>query len=177
MKDSRVIALFGKSCVGKTEVATKLGESLGLPVRHCGDLIRERAKQLGVSPAALLEADHRAIDNETRSIAQNANTDIIMEGSFLDVVLAGVPTTIFFELTCEDDERKRRCVQKLSGSYSPYSTLELRDENDLKLKRILFQGRVDGTDTSERRTVSIDTTKLTAEGVAFAISEILGGLL
>lgn len=169
MKESRVIALFGKSCVGKTEVATKLAITLSLPVRHCGELVKHRAKKLRIQPDALPEAEHKAIDDETRSLALNTDHDTIIEGSFLDVVLAEVPTAILFELTCEDNERKRRYAQKTPGTRS---TLKLRDTSDRKLKRALR--RTSSNSPVQGEIVSVDTTHLTPDEVVVSISEILG---
>src|SRR2546425_210946 len=131
MKDSRVIALFGNSCVGKSEVAAKLAIRLGLPVRHCGELVKDRSKQLGIPASALGAIEHQGIDSETRSLAEKSDNDIIMEGSFLDIVLAGVPRITLVELTCQDDERRRRHAGKLPGRSL---RLRLRDEDDRKLR-------------------------------------------
>jgi cytidylate kinase len=171
MKDSRVIALFGSSCVGKSEVAAKLAIRLSLPVRHCGELVKDKAKQLGIPASALGAGEHQGIDNETRSIAEKSENDMIIEGSFLDIVLVGVPRVTLVELTCQDEERRRRHAGRVpEGSLS----FQLRDEADRKLRGEL-QRTGERTDTqpqlSER--VSIDTTMLTSDEVVSLILKLL----
>jgi cytidylate kinase len=172
MKDSKVIALFGKSCVGKSEVAAKLAFKLSCAVRHCGDQVKARATQLGILASALSRAEHQAIDAETLCLAAKACDDIIMEGSFLDIVLANVPSATLIELTCEDDERKRRYACKAPRARL---TLELRDEDDHKL-RIELNRTIERTDSKPRvsERASINTTKLTSDEVVSLILELLG---
>ena len=43
-----VIGLVGKSGVGKTVVAKALARRLGVPVRHCGEVVKRRADELEV---------------------------------------------------------------------------------------------------------------------------------
>src|SRR5258708_20637098 len=131
MKDIKVIAIFGKSCVGKSEVAAKLAITLSLPVRHCGERVKERARQLGISPTALSKAEHKSIDDETRSLAFTCDREIIIEGSFLDLVLPEASSILFVQLTCDDDERRNR---HMSRSLDATVALEGRDESDNKLR-------------------------------------------
>ncbi len=104
----RVIAIFGPSAVGKSTVARELAELIHADVRHCGDMIRARASSLGVSPDMLSKEDHHVIDEETRRIARSSQGPLIAEGRFLRYVLTGVPKVVFVELTCAEEERRRR---------------------------------------------------------------------
>ena len=102
------VAVFGASCSGKTTVAKALGKRIGFEVRNCGDLVRKRAAAAGVTPDALLDHEHRAIDAETRKVALEIDRGMVIEGSFLDHVLDGVDGIWFVKLEATERERERR---------------------------------------------------------------------
>ena len=105
---SGIVAIFGLPGVGKSTVADVLAIRTGANVRHCGDLVKARAKQLGVSLDSLPVEEHRAIDGETREVAIAAAEPLIIEGRFLDSVLHDVSSVVHVNLTCSFDERVRR---------------------------------------------------------------------
>src|SRR5260370_13371538 len=78
-----VIAIYGASEVGKSTIARLLGQRTGLPVRHCGEAVKERAAELNSSLAALSLDVHQMIDAETRSFVARAPSAIV-EGRYLD---------------------------------------------------------------------------------------------
>lgn len=159
---NRVFALFGKSCVGKSEIAEKLAQKLNVPVRHCGELVKNRAAQLGISTSKLPDAEHTTIDEETRRLVGDSNAPLVVEGTFLDIVLRGLPNVILVHLTCDKDERARRFTARTP---TLGNTLELRDEADNTLRRQFYSN----TEELSEGTLHLDTTRLTAEEAASRI--------
>lgn len=149
-----VIAVFGRSCVGKTEVATALATALNLPIRHCGEAIKARARELGVDTNALSLAEHKAVDEQTRASAGASTTEMIMEGNFLDLVLEGVPDVLLVQLTCEDSVRVERFIRRSNNQVSGHE-LRSRDASDSALRGMLYKAV-----TVTCNLLTINTTKL-----------------
>jgi cytidylate kinase len=160
-----VIAIFGKSCVGKSVVAKELATALNLPVRHCGDAVKVRALDLGVDVTGLPLAEHQAIDQETRALAEKSTKDIIIEGNFLDAVLDGVPEVLFVHLICEDNARAKRFIQR-SNDQASEQDLHLRDASDASHREKLYK-----LPSILRRELTIDTTNITIDEVVRKIVE------
>jgi cytidylate kinase len=132
-----ILVLYGKSCSGKSTVAKKLAESFSCPIRSASDAVRARSKELGVSASDLPMGEHRKIDEDTRSVVQSSGGSLVVEGSFLDVLLSDVGNVCRIELTCGDDERQRRFVRR-----SGQNGLVERDKDDDKLRLALHGDRV-----------------------------------
>ena len=105
------IAIFGRTCVGKSTVAQQLAGLIRWPIRHCGEMLKRRAQTAGTSVPNLSLQNHQEVDNETRRIATQ-DTNVIIEGGFLDIVLAGLKNTILVRLTCNETEREQRFRSK-----------------------------------------------------------------
>lgn len=82
-----ITALFGASCSGKTTLGRRLAADTALPFRSCGDVVKERARHLGIDINDLAAAEHARIDDETRRWCDD-NANGIVEGRYLDQVLA-----------------------------------------------------------------------------------------
>lgn len=160
-----VIAIFGKSCVGKSVVAKELATALNLPVRHCGDIVKVRALELEVDVTVLPLAEHQAIDQETRELAEKSTKDIIIEGNFLDAVLDGVPEVLFVHLTCEDSARAQRFIQRSNGQASEQD-FYLRDSSDASHRERFYK-----PPSVPRRELTIDTTDITIDDIVRKIVE------
>ncbi len=106
-----VIGLYGESCAGKTSVAKRVARRLKIKIRHCGEIVKARAKQLGVEVEDLPKEEHRRIDQETRKLVKSADR-LIIEGRFLNQVLKGLPNVILIKLTCDRTERLRREAER-----------------------------------------------------------------
>jgi len=157
-----VIAIFGRSSVGKSAVATILGAHLGVPVRHCGESVKEYARQHNRSASQLANADHQIIDDATRRIA--ATTDrLIIEGTFLDSVLTEVPGVILVRLLCSETERQLRFAGRGSGGDDAFRARDADD--DMLRSRLYVESRNSPTP------IDIDTSGLTADDVAHRIIE------
>jgi len=161
-----VIALYGDACVGKTTVAILLGQALNCRVRHCGELIKERSRALSCTADDLPVGEHLILDDETRRIALDANTDIIIEGRFLQYVLYDLGDPVLIHLTCVLEERACRYRLCRRGG-----SLATNDAKDVNLCRELY-----GTRRKQDAALHIDTTGSSAEHVADRITAWLRNL-
>jgi cytidylate kinase len=160
------IALFGKSCVGKSTVATALGKRLSMEVRHCGELIKARAQELDIEVQSLPLQEHHLIDNKTKELAENVDRDTVIDGRFLNYVLTGVPSLVLIELACEQSERDKRFVKRYGDSIS-YQLAD-RDFSDSQLQGALY----DSINAAEPAAL-IDTTNISVHNVVERIARFL----
>jgi cytidylate kinase len=131
-----ILALYGATCVGKSNVARILAEVLSYETRHCGELVKDRARALGISPTELAPEEHFKIDELTRHrLLETGIRDLIIEGTLLDIVLRDFPTVYLVELVCSDDERLRRFSTRGSGDVAAFRR---RNDEDLSLRSSLY---------------------------------------
>jgi|SRR5579864_423435 len=124
-----VIALYGKSCSGKSTTAQKLCELLNCAVHSASGSVRGRSRELGISPNELSLAEHQKIDKDTRHLVQSSLGPLVVEGSFLDALLGDLPRIYRVELTCKNEERRRRYAQRIGQD-----ELGRRDKEDDNLR-------------------------------------------
>jgi cytidylate kinase len=149
------IGIFGSSCSGKTTVAKALASRVGCEVRNCGELVRARAAALGLQPSALPDTEHLAIDADTRRTAAHGRNALIIDGTFLDHVLAELEAVWLVKLIAEPEERERRHrARGLTGG------LPDRDDADELIRRHLY-----GDKPPERASYTIDTTDVSVSDV------------
>ncbi len=60
-----ICAIYGHTWVGKTTVARVVAAELRLPLRSCGNVVRERALTLDAGIRELPDVVHQNIDEET----------------------------------------------------------------------------------------------------------------
>jgi|ERR1043165_689055 cytidylate kinase len=161
-----IIGIFGKTCTGKSSVADVLTAQLDLSVRHCGDAIRSAAEKLGVTPVDLPSDIHKQLDSETRSLAISS-AGLIIDGTFLDYVLEGVPHVLLIQLICSDEVREQRNSLRSRSSM----TAAQRDLIDERLRQLLY-----GQSSRAFPARVIDTTFLTVDEVARAVADAIRGL-
>lgn len=130
-----VIALSGGSCVGKTSVARELSRRTHAETRLCGDVVKAHARGLGVSLDNIPENVHHQIDAETKAWAHSGEKLKIVEGRFLEHVLAGVSGVVLIRLTCSDDERSRRM---LGRGVNNTRGMEMEDRHTAELAHRLY---------------------------------------
>ena len=124
-----VIALYGRSCTGKSTTAQKLGELLNCTVHSASASVRGRSRELGILPNELSLAEHQRIDQDTRNVVQSTQGPLVVEGSFLDALLGDLPHIYRVQLTCENEERRRRYAQRVGQD-----ELRRRDKDDDNLR-------------------------------------------
>jgi cytidylate kinase len=162
-----VIALFGPSCVGKTTIAKELANLLSVPVRHCGEIVKRRAHEIGCDPSDLPDSIHREIDEQTRTEIISHSGTIIVEGRFLDCVLADVENANLVELTCSAEER--RCRATRAGRSGDF--VKLQDQHSTSLRE-KFYARI----KPKSAFLSLSTESLNPSDAVKRIAEAMGKL-
>src|SRR5215470_5354548 len=98
------VALYGKSCSGKSATAKKLAALLNCAAHSASEPVRRRSRELGISPSGLSIAEHRKIDECTRHLVQSTLSRLVVEGSFLDALLRDLTGVYRVEMICKEDE-------------------------------------------------------------------------
>jgi cytidylate kinase len=164
-----IFAIYGPASVGKTTVASRVAAELKLPLLSCGRVVRDRAKSLGIELHALPDTVHHEIDQETVTWART-HQPCLVEGRFLNLVLAGVDNpVIFIRLTASDIQRQlRACNSGRSGI--TIDNLQRVDAADLCFTKRVF--RSPGVSVS---CVTVDSSDMTVEECALRIRAIIEG--
>jgi cytidylate kinase len=167
------MAIYGPRCVGKSALATELGTRLRAEVRKCGDVLKERAAELGIPLESIPTELHRAVDAETRRHSENPTRILVIEGRYLDIVLAGIPRVRFLRLTCDEVARERRFLARQGNRGSAAMTLQQCDQEDAHLSQELY-GWFPST---YKDWMVLDTTRSSPEALASVILDHLHQVL
>ncbi len=133
-----ILALYGKSCSGKTAIARCFESSAYRPeIRYCGEIFRAEATRNGVSPDKLPLDVHRTLDEATLRVAHGAVPGrlLILEGNFLHYVLRTMKSVTLVEIMASDDVRQKRHFVR-----SGREDLECRERADEHLIQRLYAG-------------------------------------
>jgi cytidylate kinase len=149
------VALYGRSCSGKSTTARELSKLLNCSIYSAGDRVKRRSKELGVAPANLPLVEHQLIDKGTRTTVSSAAAPLIVDGAYLDALLYDFRDVYRIELICSAEERRRRFNQR-----NGHDGLEQRDKEDDDLRRSLHG------DLSGSAEATFDTTSKTPGEVA-----------
>jgi cold shock CspA family protein/cytidylate kinase len=167
-----IIALYGKTCSLKTEVAQELSRITGFKLTNRGEFATTQAKVTRTATAARLpEAFHRELDAETRRMATRDEELMIFESAFMDAVLADVPNVFLVHLSASDPVRESRWARRKEEGGGRTRQLgesvAERDREDEELRIRLY-----GSAASVASPVlDIDTSERTALEVALEIWE------
>lgn len=136
-----IIALYGASCVGKSTIATQLSPTGLIPIRRCGDVVREFAANKGVAPDQLSLEDHQAIDSDSVAwVARHSSIPAIIEGRFLDCVLGEVTSLIHLvHVRAEMEVRADRWVVRRPG-VDGFAEVVCQDEADAAFRLWAYPG-------------------------------------
>jgi cytidylate kinase len=159
-----ILAIYGRSAVGKTTVAEIMGARLLMPVRHCGLALRAAAAEAGKSIADVDSKIHTRVDSETVQWCQRyASAGGIVEGRFLDDVLGDTGNICFVAMTAALQERAARLQSRLGRASSVADVTAVDNADDL------FRWSMYGVRPRAAASLTIDTT----EGSARAWAEEL----
>ncbi|MEP6657027.1 MAG: cold shock domain-containing protein [Betaproteobacteria bacterium] len=167
-----IIAIYGKTCSLKTEVAQELSRITGFKLTNRGELATTRAKVTKAATAAQLpESFHRELDAETLRMATRDEKLMIFESAFMDAVLAGQPHVFLVHLRASDPVRIKRWVRRKEDGGGRTRQLgdsvAERDQEDEALRARLY-GSASGVGPPA---LDIDTSERTAIDVALEIWE------
>ena len=167
-----IIALYGKTCCLKDEVAHELSQITGFKLANRGEWATTQAKYTRTPTAgALPDEFHRGLDEETRRMAQRDEKLMIFESTFMDEVLREAPNVFLVHVSADDavrEERWKRSKEEAGGRTRRLGeSLAARDREDGELRRRLY-----GQAASRARPVlDVDTSKRSAVEVALQIWE------
>ena len=167
-----IIAIYGKTCSLKTEVAQELSRITGFKLTDRGELATTQAKVTKSPTAARLpESFHRELDAETLRMAQWNEKLMIFESAFIDAVLRGKDNVFFVHLHAADAVREARWTRRkeTGGGRTRQlgESVAERDREDAELR-----GKLYGSSSSAvSPALDIDTSERTSLQVALQIWE------
>ena len=162
-----IIAIFGSSRVGKTSTASALSKELGLPLRSCGNELKQKATTVQTT-GDIPDAIHREVDNETLNWVSVTYppSHRLVEGRFLHHVLEGLsPVPYLIRLTASASVRLGRMGASNNMNVDYVFALDVEDE---KFCNRLYSGQ-----PPLQPTVSIDTSSITVESCVDHISGLV----
>ena len=168
----QIIAIYGRTCTLKTDVAQELSIITGFKLADRGETATTEAKYTRTATAAMLpESFHRALDDETRRMTQRDEKLMIFESAFMDHVIGNQPGVFLVRLHARDAVREARWHQRKEEAGGRTRQLgegvAARDREDAELRRKLY-----GADASAAKPVlDIDTSERDAADVAMQIWE------
>ncbi len=167
-----IIAIYGRTCSLKSEVAEEISRISGFKVVNRGEKATTEAKFTRVPTAAVLpESFHRELDEETRRMAERDEELMIFESSFMDAVLGGRKNVFLVRLDAADEVRESRWkTRKEEGGGRTRQlgeSVAARDKEDGELRNRLY-----GASASRAKpALDLDTTNRTALEIAIQIWE------
>lgn len=155
-----IIGLFGRSATGKTTLASRAGTALSLDVRHCGQIIKQRALARNCSIDDAPDELHHEVDAETVEwTLARKNGGCIVEGRFLNQVLASLRSEIHLvEVIASNEARLARWRERTGSNFSADHLVVLDNADDF------FRRRMYDSLTMIVADASIDTTRGAAGG-------------
>ena len=162
MATTNVIAIFGKTCSGKSDVARELSRLTGNKVKHPGEMVTTRARMAGLATGKdVADEWHRAVDGDTVK-AVDALPGLgelwIVESGMLDAVLGPRDDVFWVALHAREDARevrwhKRR--EEMGGrSRQIGDSVAQRDDDDAALRERLYGAAAGGVEPA----LTIDTS-------------------
>ena len=149
---TNVIAIYGKTCSAKSDVAREISRMTGNKVKHPGEMITTRARMSGLTTGKdVADKWHRAVDEDTVK-AVEALSGLgelwIVESGMLDAVLGPRDDVFWVELRSREDAREARWhkrKEEMGGrSRQIGESVAQRDADDAALRQRLYGGTAAG---------------------------------
>ena len=140
---SRVIAIYGKTCSLKSNVARAISRLTGYKMASRSEAITTEALMSKLTSGLAIEQSvHRKLDVDTNAMLSWLDPVLILESGFMDCVLQGKDDVFFVHLTSNDDVRNKRWNhRKEEGGGRTRQigeSVAQRDSDDLELRQILY---------------------------------------
>lgn len=167
-----IIAIYGRTCCLKTDVAQELSQITGFKLTNRGETATTRAKYTGIPTAAgLPEQFHRDLDAETLRMAERDEKLMIFESTFMDAVLGARPNVFLVRLHSDDAVREARWKQRKEEAGGRTRQLgesvAQRDREDAELRGKLYGA----ADSNAKPVLDIDSSKRNAVEIALQVWE------
>ncbi len=173
----KVVAIYGKSCSLKSDIAMEISSLTGYKVKNVGEALTTRAKVLGLNSGAEVEdAYHRIVNQETIDWVQSApDPVIIIESTHLGFVIDQIDDIFRVEVSSDQKVRQARWDhRKEQGGGRTRQigeSLDQRDRDDEDLRQRLYaQGTIQNTPN-----LVLDSSDRNAEDCAREIWEAYEG--
>ena len=140
---SQVIAIYGKTCCLKSDVARAISRLTGYKLASRGEAVTTQALVSKSTGGADIDLDyHRKLDQETRSMTSWPDPVLILESAFTDAVLQGIEGVFFVHLKSDDKIRNERWEHRREEGGGRTRQIgedvNQRDQDDEKLSRLLY---------------------------------------
>ena len=140
---SRVIAIYGKTCTLKSDVARAISRLTGYKLASRGERITTSALLAKVTSGIEVDRDvHVELDEDTRSMVGWPDPVLILESRFMDSVLADFEEIFFVHLSSNDvvrNERWNHRKEEGGGRTRQIGdSVATRDVDDEKLEKMLY---------------------------------------
>lgn len=166
---SKVIAIYGKTCSLKSDVARAISRLTGYKLASRGEAVTTEALMKKVPSGNEIDlAFHRRLDEDTRSMLTWPDPVLIIESRFTDAVLNGQEDVFFVRLESNDGVREERWQHRREEGGGRTRQIgegvAQRDIDDENLRKALYP------DVAEAEPdMIIDTTESDAYGYAVQI--------
>ena len=106
---SKVIAIYGKTCSLKSDVARAISRLTGYKLASRGEAVTTQALMKKLPSGNEIDLDfHRQLDDQTRSMLSWPDPVLILESRFMDAVLNENDDIFFVHLSSDDKVRNDR---------------------------------------------------------------------
>ena len=168
LSEEITIAIFGDSCTGKTTFVKYLANKYSYHTRHCGDLVRVAARSAEVDVSKLSAESHSRVDSETVRWVKTAEGPKLVEGRYLNYVLAeSCSALVLVRFLSDIDTRVQRSSVYNSSAEARYALFSA-DASDGEFRNRLYRG-VDPLQANH----TIDTSGLSMDGIENELRRLL----
>lgn len=140
---SRVIAIYGKTCSLKSDIARAISRLTGYKMASRGEAVTTQALLFKQQSGNEVDLEfHKKLDEETRSMLEWSDPVLILESRFMDAVLQGCDDVFFVHVSSDDAARQGRWDhRKEEGGGRTRQigeSVSQRDSDDEKLFQVLY---------------------------------------
>ncbi len=145
---SRVIAIYGKTCSLKSDIARTISRLTGYKMASRGEAVTTQALLALLQRGNEVDLEfHRRLDEETRSMVGWPDPVLILESRFIDAVLQGSENVFFVRVFSDDSAREHRWNHRKEegGGRSRQigESVAQRDVDDDELRQMLYPDAAD----------------------------------
>ena len=140
---SRIIAIYGKTCTLKSDVARAISRLTGYKMASRGEWITTCALMDKKTSGLQVDLEtHRKLDAETRRMLSWPDDVLILESRFMDCVIGDVDDIFFVRLSSSDEIRNERWQHRREEGGGRTRQIgdgiSQRDRDDDRLRQILY---------------------------------------
>ena len=140
---SDLIAIYGKTCCLKSDVARAISRLTGYKLSSRGEAVTTQALLSKLTSGLEIDLEfHQQLDDQTRSMAGWPDPVLILESRFMDAVLHNTDNVFFVHLSSSDESRNERWHKRREEGGGRTRQIgegvEQRDADDDTLRKTLY---------------------------------------